>query len=348
MANILPNNLTSLEKFIIALGRADGRAVEGRRETAGIVFRVTNSNNTHFSQNQKLFHFTYSHKAQPHSPMHSGPLQVEMLYQRYFLRMNQSNTTHILALLLALIVALSSAQIVFTTLQIRRNFAATNETTVATVASTTSNNVANGLSRESVGHNADGSGGGSGSPRAATSILTLTEMGNQQAQLLSRQQQQTNPTAAAALPSSSTPRQVVGHIIVGDVFDGAGTTVRISAQQFVASAAFKQTPTLSPTLAPVTPTTPRTITTLTPPITTKSSTYLPYAAQDWRDPQIYSAPLALPVHGAGDVRVTNSKLNGGRQGAEVQMLAPAAFRRLKRKYYHHSHWPKLHRFKRSR
>ncbi|XP_051860460.1 adenylate cyclase type 6 isoform X2 [Drosophila albomicans] len=49
-------------------------------------------------------------------------LQVEMLYQRYFLRMNQSNTTHILALLLTLILALSCTHIVFTTLQLRRSF----------------------------------------------------------------------------------------------------------------------------------------------------------------------------------------------------------------------------------
>nr|NP_001097622.2 uncharacterized protein Dmel_CG43373, isoform C [Drosophila melanogaster]ABW08553.2 uncharacterized protein Dmel_CG43373, isoform C [Drosophila melanogaster] len=48
-------------------------------------------------------------------------LQVEMLYQRYFLRMNQSNTTHILALLLALILALSCTLLVFTTLQLRRS-----------------------------------------------------------------------------------------------------------------------------------------------------------------------------------------------------------------------------------
>ncbi|KAH8286908.1 hypothetical protein KR018_009039, partial [Drosophila ironensis] len=48
-------------------------------------------------------------------------LQVEMLYQRYFLRMNQSNTTHILALLLALILALSCTQLVFTTLQLQRS-----------------------------------------------------------------------------------------------------------------------------------------------------------------------------------------------------------------------------------
>ncbi|XP_059621799.1 adenylate cyclase type 6 [Phlebotomus argentipes] len=34
-------------------------------------------------------------------------LQVEMLYQRYFLRMNQSNTTHIVGLLLALVLILS-------------------------------------------------------------------------------------------------------------------------------------------------------------------------------------------------------------------------------------------------
>ncbi|XP_017080398.1 adenylate cyclase type 5 [Drosophila eugracilis] len=48
-------------------------------------------------------------------------LQVEMLYQRYFLRMNQSNTTHILALLLALILALSCTHLVFTTMQLRRH-----------------------------------------------------------------------------------------------------------------------------------------------------------------------------------------------------------------------------------
>ncbi|SPP87107.1 adenylate cyclase type 6 [Drosophila guanche] len=47
-------------------------------------------------------------------------LQVEMLYQRYFLRMNQSNTTHVLALLLVLILALSGTHIVFTTLQLCR------------------------------------------------------------------------------------------------------------------------------------------------------------------------------------------------------------------------------------
>uniref|UniRef100_A0A6P4ERI3 adenylate cyclase n=1 Tax=Drosophila rhopaloa TaxID=1041015 RepID=A0A6P4ERI3_DRORH len=48
-------------------------------------------------------------------------LQVEMLYQRYFLRMNQSNTTHILALLLVLILALSCTHLVFTTLQLQRS-----------------------------------------------------------------------------------------------------------------------------------------------------------------------------------------------------------------------------------
>ncbi|XP_073840464.1 adenylate cyclase type 6 [Musca autumnalis] len=53
-------------------------------------------------------------------------LQVEMLYQRYFLRMNQSSTTHILVLLLALVLALSSAHIVFKTVQVRRNLMATN------------------------------------------------------------------------------------------------------------------------------------------------------------------------------------------------------------------------------
>lgn len=36
-----------------------------------------------------------------------------MLYQRYFLRMNQSNTTHILSLLLALVISLAAIHIVF-------------------------------------------------------------------------------------------------------------------------------------------------------------------------------------------------------------------------------------------
>lgn len=44
-----------------------------------------------------------------------------MLYQRYFLRMNQSNMTHVLALLLALILALSCTFIVSTALRISRN-----------------------------------------------------------------------------------------------------------------------------------------------------------------------------------------------------------------------------------
>lgn len=38
--------------------------------------------------------------------------QVEMLYQRYFLRMNQSNTTHILGLLLALVLSLAAMHII--------------------------------------------------------------------------------------------------------------------------------------------------------------------------------------------------------------------------------------------
>lgn len=53
-----------------------------------------------------------------------------MLYQRYFLRMNQSNTTHILALLLTLILALSCTHLVFTTLQLRRNLDMTTTTTM--------------------------------------------------------------------------------------------------------------------------------------------------------------------------------------------------------------------------
>lgn len=40
-------------------------------------------------------------------------LQVEMLYQRYFLRMNQNNTTHIVSLLLALVLLLVSIHIFF-------------------------------------------------------------------------------------------------------------------------------------------------------------------------------------------------------------------------------------------
>lgn len=40
--------------------------------------------------------------------------QVEMLYQRYFLRMNQSNTVHIVWLLLALIFILALIHLVFT------------------------------------------------------------------------------------------------------------------------------------------------------------------------------------------------------------------------------------------
>lgn len=59
--------------------------------------------------------------------------QVEMLYQRYFLRMNQSNTTHILTLLLALILALSCTQIVFTTLQLRRSQSTDTGLTSATI-----------------------------------------------------------------------------------------------------------------------------------------------------------------------------------------------------------------------
>lgn len=36
-----------------------------------------------------------------------------MLYQRYFLRMNQSNTTHIISLLLALVISLAAIHIIF-------------------------------------------------------------------------------------------------------------------------------------------------------------------------------------------------------------------------------------------
>lgn len=40
-------------------------------------------------------------------------LQVEMLYQRYFLRMNQSNTAHIVSLLLGLVLLLATIHVVF-------------------------------------------------------------------------------------------------------------------------------------------------------------------------------------------------------------------------------------------
>lgn len=262
-----------------------------------------------------------------------------MLYQRYFLRMNQSNTTHILALLLALIVALSSAQIAFTTLQLRRSttgtiFATTNDTR---------NNAANSMSDDDGSHTVAGGGGvggvvigaSNGSATVATSILTLTEMGNHQAQLLSRQ---LAPTATTLSGSSTLP--LFGHVIVGDVADDLGTTVEISAQQFVASAAFKQTPTLPPTLSSVTLPSLRPATTIAPPITTKSSTYLPYAAQDWRDPQIFIAPLPLSERVAYAI--------DRRSSSKWWLQAPAAFKRLKRKYHQHSPWPKLHRFKRSR
>lgn len=39
-----------------------------------------------------------------------------MLYQRYFLRMNQSNTAHIVSLLLGLVLTLAAVQIVFATI----------------------------------------------------------------------------------------------------------------------------------------------------------------------------------------------------------------------------------------
>lgn len=58
-----------------------------------------------------------------------------MLYQRYFLRMNQSNTTHILSLLLALVISLAAVHIVFIPLssssfQSVQRLAATNESFV--------------------------------------------------------------------------------------------------------------------------------------------------------------------------------------------------------------------------
>ena len=45
-----------------------------------------------------------------------------MLYQRYFLRMNQSNINHLLSLLLVMIVALTTLYIVFTALNVQSNY----------------------------------------------------------------------------------------------------------------------------------------------------------------------------------------------------------------------------------
>ncbi|XP_053957170.1 uncharacterized protein LOC128862519 [Anastrepha ludens] len=253
-------------------------------------------------------------------------LQVEMLYQRYFLRMNQSNTTHILALLLALIVALSSAQIVFTTLKISGN-------SVVTVFATTNDSTNNVTNRVRRGGNAI----------AATSVRPLTEMGYQQAQLLS---QQSAPIGVILGRESTLP--LVEHIFAGDVVDGTGTTVKISAQQFVASAAFKQTRTSTPTLQTVTLPTLRPFTTTISPTSTKSSTYLPYAAQDWLDPQVFTIPLLTFAHYDGQQQLKGEiRAADWRKTSELHLQAPVAFKRLKRKH-HYSHWPKLHRFKRSR
>ncbi|XP_031621838.1 adenylate cyclase type 6 [Contarinia nasturtii] len=49
-------------------------------------------------------------------------LQVEMLYQRYFLRMNQSNTTHILSLLLALVLSLAAVHIILIPMETASQF----------------------------------------------------------------------------------------------------------------------------------------------------------------------------------------------------------------------------------
>ncbi|XP_067645712.1 uncharacterized protein [Eurosta solidaginis] len=213
-------------------------------------------------------------------------LQVEMLYQRYFLRMNQSNTTHILALLLTLVVALSSAQIVFTTLHIRHSSVATNFQTT-----NNTHNAAEGDSRDSVNN-----GVSNGSTIAANSLpLTLRKLG-------------------IDLEGGGG----VGGDDDGNEGIGKDTTIKISAQQFVASAAFKQSPTTPPTLSTITITVLRPVTTILSPISTKSSTYLPYAAQDWR---------------------TSTEL--------LQVKQPAGVKHLRRNY-HHNHWPKLYRFKRSR
>lgn len=77
--------------------------------------------------------------------------QVEMLYQRYFLRMNQSNTTHILGLLLTLILALSCTQLVYTTMQLRRSLATPNLTS-ATIRLAAQSLDANATASENVTH----------------------------------------------------------------------------------------------------------------------------------------------------------------------------------------------------
>lgn len=45
-----------------------------------------------------------------------------MLYQRYFLRMNQSNTTHILSLLLALVLSLAAVHIILIPMETASQF----------------------------------------------------------------------------------------------------------------------------------------------------------------------------------------------------------------------------------
>lgn len=45
-----------------------------------------------------------------------------MLYQRYFLRMNQSNINHLLSLLLVMVLALTTLFIVFTALNIENDY----------------------------------------------------------------------------------------------------------------------------------------------------------------------------------------------------------------------------------
>ncbi|XP_055695668.1 adenylate cyclase type 6 isoform X2 [Lutzomyia longipalpis] len=80
-------------------------ADESREQEA--LFRNENGSKTSFwyRLNKLIIQMCSSHQFKN--------LQVEMLYQRYFLRMNQSNTTHIVALLLALVLILSIIYIFF-------------------------------------------------------------------------------------------------------------------------------------------------------------------------------------------------------------------------------------------
>ncbi|ALC43989.1 CG43373 [Drosophila busckii] len=102
---------------------ADGRAVDSSNAAGAATGAASPSLSFWFRLNRVILRLCSTHqfKNLQVSCMPQPQRTVEMLYQRYFLRMNQSNTTHILVLLLALVLALSCTHIVFTTLQLQRN-----------------------------------------------------------------------------------------------------------------------------------------------------------------------------------------------------------------------------------